>query len=74
MCIEVYLEYSENLIGICRVESAISYDHGNKIKDYQELVDNHGFNYSDGEDSSREIVDYVAEETKLDKSLIHIMD
>lgn len=61
MYIEIYLEYLENLIGICHIESAISYD-------------DHDFNYNDGEDISREVVDYVAEETKLDKSLIHIMD
>lgn len=35
------------------------------------IKDNHDFNYSDGEDISRQVVDYVVEKTKLDKSLVH---
>jgi len=75
MYIEIYLEYPKDLLGICHIESVILYNgHGKKIKDYQELVDNHDFNYSDGEDVHIEVVNYVAEVAKIDKNSIHIMN
>lgn len=74
MYTEVYLEFPRELEGIVRLLSVISYDSkGNKIKDYQELIDNTEFHCEDN-DYRSEIKEYVSLRTKISQDIIKIMN
>jgi len=75
MHVEIYLEFPEKNVGVHYLSSVISYNSkGEKIKDYQDLIDNTEFNYSDGSDVKSEIIDYVASKIGVSKEIIKIMD
>jgi len=71
---EVYLEFPPSLEGIVRLLSVISYDSkGNKIKDYQELIDNADF-HCDNNDYRSEVKANVSLRTGISQDNIEIMN
>ncbi len=74
MYAKVYLEYPESLPGTVRLFSVISYAiTGNKLKDYQDLIDNTDF-FTENNDYRSEIKAYVAKRTGINQDSIEIMN
>ncbi len=74
MNVEVYLEFPENMIGVARIMSVISYDsNGDKIHDYQELVDNADF-FCEDNDYRLEIKQYISSRVDIDENIIKFMN
>lgn len=75
MHVEVYLEFPENMIGIVRLESVISYgDKGEELENYQELIDNTEFNNSGKDDITLEIKKYISLKLGIKHEIIQIMN
>lgn len=74
-CVEVLLEEPDKNLGVKRLSSVISYDSkGNKLLDYQNLIDNTEFNYSDGNDVREEIKELIASRVGVDIEKINMMN
>lgn len=74
MLVEVYLEFPQNMVGIVRLRSVISYDkQGFKIKNYQELIDNTEF-FCEDNDYRSEIIAYISTKIGVSQDNIKIMN
>lgn len=75
MHVEVYLEFPEDMIGIIRLESVISYnDKGEELENYQDLIDNTEFNNSGEDDITLEIKKYISLKLGIKYEVIQIMN